>query len=376
MQAIPLHIESSRNHIKDYLDDAMANVMARLVQECLKNASQTMTPMPRKARTADNRVELSSRHMPDYMHSSASSQSRVSSTAILVDHTPSSSLALLSSSHRSRYSASERPPKKRKLDVLKDDETSRPILASSLSSASPDTPESSQEIPLLEAPQASDPSVPLETPITIDTDSQRPLTPLSFQPATSLDPPPPNQLARPSVPILDIPAHLYVTSASTSDNVATSSLPPASAARFVSARIENVFSPHTGNAAAPVSKAGNTRRSPFDLTDKENLDDIEDNHRTKLNQIPFSRTALASNSISPERPHLVAYHSSPAKHSKPMSIKERRAYGLSSEDTVTPIVSRLSILADCFTQRTEKRFLPVTDDEDEEENDGWDGFGF
>ncbi|KAK7683400.1 hypothetical protein QCA50_013662 [Cerrena zonata] len=346
VQAIPLHIESSRTYFKEHLDDAMGDMMPRLVQKCLNEALRTVKPRFTKMRTEGGvDSHTASKHMSGYMRSPTSLRPLDSSPAVPMDPLPSSSLALLSSpTYLSAGSTSERPLKRRKLDSFGDDDNDdpkpiSPSPSSSSSSVASSTVEGSQEIPLLTAPQISN-----ITDLTGDLESQQPSLPSQYEP---LEYPPPNQLARISRPIDDIPAP-HATETQTSLQMAVSPVPHTTLAESVSTLAEN---------ALPVTAVSTTSNPTDKPHTHQNLDSIYDNRQAESNRTASLPDVVVLSSIPSKTPSLVAYSSSPVTSMKPMSIKQRRAYGIASVET-----------------RREKRFIPVTDDEDED--DGWDGFGF
>lgn len=275
-----------------------------------------------------------SKHMSGYMRSPTSLRPLDSSPAVPMDPLPSSSLALLSSpTYLSAGSTSERPLKRRKLDSFGDNDNNDPKLispspSSSSSSVASGTVEGSQEIPLLTAPQISN-----ITDLTGDPESQQPSLPSQYEP---LEYPPPNQLARISRPIDDIPAP-HATETQTSLQMAVSPVPHTTLAESVSTLAEN---------ALPVTAVSTTSKPHT----HQNLNSIYDNRQAESNRTTSLPDVVVLSSTPSKTPSLVAYSSSPVTAMKPMSIKQRRAYGIASVETVLPFettILSVELTGDC-----------------------------
>lgn len=314
--------------------------MPRLVQKCLNEALRTVKPRFTKMRTEDGLdSHTASKHMSGYMRSPTSLRPLGPSPAIPMDPLPSSSLALLSSpTYLSAGSTSERPLKRRKLDSFGDDDNDDPKLispspSSSSSSVASGTVEGSQEIPLLTAPQISN-----ITNLTGDPESQQPSLPSQYEP---LEYPPPNQLARISRSIDDIPAPPRAPETQTSLKVTVPPLPHTTLAESVSTLIEDVLS------IAAVSTTSNPTDKPHT---HQNLDSLYDNHQAESNRTASLPDVVVLSSTPSKTPSLVAYSSSPVTSMKPMSIKQRRAYGIASVETVLPFditIPSVELTDDC-----------------------------
>ena len=317
VQAIPLHIESSRNHLVDHLEatiEALPTLVRKHIDESLHELTSELTKLRREEIHAQ--LDPNTRHSPEYMRS----RTTLAPVPATVDPGPSSSLALISSpAPVSRGSSPQRPRKRARVDSIFSDHarvTSLPSSStSSLSTNIPSTPELSQEIPLpLEAqyPKLHHSSGPSRM---ANCDPHR----RSSQPEM-IDYPPPNQLALLSHPISNAFSDVNVTPAQPSiTRIATPSLQSMSE-QPVTELVEVEQAPReTNDLNTPLPRDTSTV-NPSAHQERNLVSNLRDKSVTRLS--PFD--------TNPPVPYL----SSPSKAFKPMSIKQRRAHEISSSETV------------------------------------------